>query len=140
MTGEHLASLLQKEFSLQIKSIQKFLMASRNQKGSAAMFCGVTAPTRSPLCQSIFSISAILFVILGLILHSFYTTVSHLGLTMGGRAELPAHQRNKISKQTTIHTYLKSVEGSQVEEENMQTPHREAPWPWIQTQKLFALR
>lgn len=41
--------------------------------------------------------------------------------------------------QTTINANLKSVEESQLEEENMQTPHREAPYPGIQTQTLLAV-
>lgn len=92
MTGEHLASLLQKEFNLKIESIQKFVMASRrvllqcfvvwqHQPDRHCLF-SFNSSVSHLICNSGTDIPSI---------HSFYTTVTYLGLTMGG-------------KQTTIHT------------------------------------
>lgn len=65
-------------------------------------------------------------------IHSFHTTLTHLGVTVGGWS--PAHYRVKIMTQTTINANLKSVEGSQQEEENMQTTHS---LPWDSNSRTF---
>lgn len=115
------------------------VMTPTNPKGSATMFlqCDrANQTTTVPVPFLSVHFSAIIAVLWGLIFHPsihFIPLSPILGSPWGAGAESPAHHRDEIVTQTTIYANLKSVEGSQLEEENVQTPHREAPYPGFQT-------